>query len=198
MRKTVIIISLALAMDGTARAQGFVETEYISTSDMNDKEGNDHGKGDMLRVRGRYTLPLSVNVNERHQPTAWSATLSASYATMDNKGEALTLNPDEIINASLNVSHTRPLSDHWQMIASVGAGVYATPNEIGWGSILANGAAIFAYRFSDNLSAGFGLGLTNSYGVPMVMPMGYLWLRTNGNFKVQVDMASGMTSIKIN
>lgn len=138
-------------------------------------------------------MPLSVKMNERRQPTAWSLTLAASYARMDNKDEALALNPDEILNSSLNISHIRPLSRRWQLIASLGVGVYAEPNEIAWRSILANGAAIFAYKFSENLSAGIGVGLTNSYGVPMVMPMGYLSWRTNGKIKVQVDMASGMS-----
>lgn len=160
---------------------------------MNDKDGVNHGRGDMLRVKGRYTLPLSVKVNERKQPTAWSMTLAASYATLNNKGEAVSLNPDEILNASLNVSYTQPLSARWQLIASLGAGIYAAPSEIALRSVLANGAAIFAYKVSDNLSMGIGLGLTNSYGVPMVMPMGYLDWRTNGDIKVQVNMASGMS-----
>lgn len=163
---------------------------------MSDKDGAKHGNGNMLRVKGRYTLPLSVKVNKGSQPTMWSATLSASFATMNNEGEALTINPDEIVNASLNISHVRPLSSHWQLIASLGAGVYAQPGEVVWRSILANGAAIFAYKFSDNLSAGFGVGLTNSYGVPMIMPMGYLSWRTGGNVRVQVDMASSM-SVKV-
>lgn len=176
-----------------AEAQGLVETEYLSTSDMNDKQGNCHGRGDMLRVKGRYTLPISVKINERRQPTAWSATLSASYAALGGKGEARSLNPDEIINASLNISHTRPLSARWQLIASLGAGIYAAPDEFAWRSVLANGAAIFAYKLSDNLCVGMGLGLTNSYGVPMVMPMGYVSWRTNGDVKVQVEMAGRMS-----
>ena len=36
------------------------------------------------------------------------------------------LNPDNILNASLNISHVRPLSDKWSIIASVGGGVYAS------------------------------------------------------------------------
>lgn len=188
MSKKIFIFLLIGVVAMTANAQGFVETEYLSTSDMNDKDDINHGRGDMLRVKGRYTLPLSVSMNERQQPTAWSATLAASYATLNNRGEALTLNPDEILNASLNLSHTRPLSARWQLIASLGAGIYAEPNEIAWRSILVNGTALFAYQFSNNLSAGFGLALTNSYGVPMLIPTAYLQWHTRGNVKVQVDM----------
>lgn len=193
MRKLIVLFALIAINVNIVRAQGFAEADYLSASDMHDKDGNTHGSGDMFRVKGRYTQPISVKMNNRQQPTAWSATIAASYAAMNNKGEARSLNPDEIVNASLNISHTRPLSDHWQLMVSFGAGIYAQPNEIAWRSILANGAAIFAYKFSDNLSAGLGVGLTNSYGVPMVVPMGYLNWRTNGDVKVQVDMASGMS-----
>lgn len=192
MRRTITLLA-ATALSIVAAAQGTIETDYLSASDMNDRDGANHGSGDMLRIKGRYTVPLRVSVNERRQPTAWTATLSASYAKLNNKGEALALNPDEILNSNLNISHTRPLSHRWQLIASLGAGVYSEPNEIAWQSVLVNGAAIFAYKFSDNLNAGFGLGLTNSYGVPMVMPMGYLDWRTNGNVKVKVNMASGLS-----
>lgn len=190
MSKTIFLFLLTLVLTMTAKAQGFIETEYLSTSDMNDKDGTNHGRGDMLRVKGRYTLPLSVSMNERQQPTAWSATLAASYATLNNRGEALTLNPEEILNASLNLSHTRPLSARWQLIASLGAGIYAEPSEIAWRSILANGVALLAYKFSDNLTAGFGLTLTNSYGVPMLMPMAYLDWHTRGHVKIQANMTS--------
>ena len=36
------------------------------------------------------------------------------------------VNPDNLLNASLNISHIRPLSDKWRIIASVGGGVYAS------------------------------------------------------------------------
>lgn len=193
MRKAIILFIVGITSATTINAQGFVETEYLSASDMNDKAGNNHGQGDMFRVKGRYTMPLSVRMNEDNRPTAWTATMSASYATMSNKGEAQSLNPSEILNASLNISHIRPVSPRWQLIASIGAGIYTVPRELARRSILANGAAIMAYRFSDNLSAGIGLGLTNSYGPPLLMPMCYMAWRTRGNIKIAVDMANSMT-----
>lgn len=194
MNKTLTLLALAAALTATARAQAFLETEYLPASDMNDKQGAPHGRGDLFRLRGRYTLPLSVKTDELLRPTAWTATLSASFARLGNEGEARSLNPDEMLNAGLSLSHTRPLSARWQLIATLGAGVYAAPDEVGWQSVLANGAVIFAYKLSDRFSLGVGMGLTNSYGVPLLMPMGYLSWRTGGHIKVQVDMASGMAA----
>lgn len=193
MNKIFVLLAIMAATAYESKAQGYIETEYVTASDMCDDSGTAIGDGDMMSVKGRYTLPLSASLNERRQPTAWSATASAAYYSMRNHGEASVLNPDEVVNASLNISHTRPLSARWMLMASLGAGVYASPDELAWRSLLANGAVIFAYKVSDNLSLGVGAGLTNSYGAPMVLPMGYLSWRTNGDVKVTVDMSSGMS-----
>lgn len=138
---TLIIVSLALVVTIGARAQGFVETEYLTSSGIRDKAGVGHGSGDMLRVKGRYTVPLSVKTDERKRPTAWTATLSASYTMLGNEGEAAEINPNRVLNASLNVSHSRPLSERWRLMALLGAGVYSDPSEIVFRSILANASS---------------------------------------------------------
>ena len=40
------------------------------------------------------------------------------------------MNPDNLLNASLNISHIRPLSDKWSIIASVGGGPLDEDNEV--------------------------------------------------------------------
>lgn len=66
------------------------------------------------------------------------------------------------------------------------------PNQIAWRSILANGAVVFVYKLRENLDIGVGAGLTNSFGVPMILPMGYLNWRTSGKYEIRVDMSSGL------
>lgn len=183
---TVLLVSLSLR----SFCQGYVNYDHLPSSTFKDKEGNKHGSGSLQRISGRYTIPLSRHQNERNQPTAWGMTLSASYGIMDNEGEARELNPDHVLNTSLTVSHMRPLSERWSLIASLGCGIYSAPDEIRWQSLLANGSFIFAYRLRDNLSIGIGGGLTNSYGVPIIMPMGYLNWKTNGRYEVTIDIAN--------
>lgn len=65
-------------------------------------------------------------------------------------------------------------------------------DQIAWHSILANGAVIFVYKLRENLDIGIGAGLTNSFGVPMVLPMGYLNWRTSGKYEIRVNMSSGL------
>lgn len=188
-----ILLSLLLAgMSLQGLCQGYVDYDYMPSSSFKDKEGNRYGSGNLQRISGRYTLPLSRKLNARNQPTAWGMTLSASYAIMENGGEACELNPDRVLNTSLTVSHLRPLSRRWSLLASLGCGIYAVPADIRWHSLLANGAFIFVYRLRENLSIGVGGGLTNSYGVPIVMPMGYLNWRTNSRYEVIIDVANAL------
>ena len=53
------------------------------------------------------------------------------------------------------------------MLASLGVGVYSSPNEIAFRSFLVNGGVIFAYKCRNNLDIGIGAGITNSYDVPI-------------------------------
>ncbi|WP_289005930.1 DUF6268 family outer membrane beta-barrel protein [uncultured Parabacteroides sp.] len=176
----------------TTMAQGYIETGYTPSRSFLDKDENRCGSGNQLQLSGRYTLPFSVKQNEKGQPIAWSGTLSCSYALLNNKEEAAEINPERILNTSFNLSHTRPISDKWYLIASFGAGIYSSPDQISFKSLLANGALIFAYKLKGNLDIGVGVGLTNSYGLPLIMPMSFLKWQTNGSIDIDVEIAGRM------
>ena len=59
-------------------------------------------------------------------------------------------------------------------------------------SVLANGAVVFVYKLRNNLDLGIGGGLTNSYGIPMILPMIYFSWRNTGKYELKVDMSSGI------
>lgn len=174
------------------RGQGFVSYDYLPGSALKDNLGNKYGSGSLMKVSGRYSLPLSVGHDDKGRPVVWSATVNAVYGIFNNRGQARELNPDNILNASLNISHIRPLSDKWSIIASAGGGVYAPLDGISIKTLLGNGGIIFVYRLRKNLDLGIGAGLTNSYGIPMILPMMYFSWRNAGRYELKVDMSSGM------
>lgn len=192
MRSKLLLITLLASFRLSGFSQGNVNYDYLTSSSLKDKDGNKYGESNLQRISGRYTIPLSRTMNESKQPTGWSMTLAASYGMMDNRDGAQDWNPDRILNASLSVAHVRPLSERWSLIASLGGGVYASPDDVSWQSLLASGAFIFVYRVRDNFSVGVGGGVTNSYGIPIVMPMGYLSWRTNGQYEVLIDMSNAL------
>ena len=186
---TVIVLFLALPIESLA--QGYIKSDYVLSSTFKEegKEGK-LGSGDLLKVSGGYTLPLSTKLNEGGQVTAWSIALNGSYSILNNKEIAGNLNPEKVLNASLNIAHIRPLSKKWSLIASVGGGVYSEPNEISRESLLVNGGVIFIYKVSNKLDVGIGAGVTNSYGTPIAMPMAYLKLNLTGKYELKVDIST--------
>lgn len=190
---SVILLMLGLAMwPQYCLGQGYISYDYMPESSLRDDLGNKYGSGSMMVMSGRYNLPLSVRHDDKGRLVAWSATISGTYGILSNKGQADELNPDKILNASLNISHIRPLSGKWSMIASIGGGIYAPQHEVTTKSILANGGIVFVYQLRKNLDLGFGAGLTNSYGIPMILPMIYFSWRNAGRYELKVDMSSGM------
>ncbi|MDE5677563.1 DUF6268 family outer membrane beta-barrel protein [Phocaeicola sp.] len=192
MGNRILMIAILINLSLRCFGQGYMNYDYLFSSSFKDQEGNKHGSGNLQKISGRYTIPVSKRLNERNQPTAWGMLLSTSYGIMDNVGEAQALNPDRILNVGLTASHLRPLSERWSLLASLGCGIYASPDEVRWQSLLVNGAFIFAYRLHENLSIGVGGGVTNSYGVPIIIPMLYLTWRTNWRYKVSIDMVDAL------
>lgn len=172
--------------------QGYIRYDYMSASKLKDDWGNKYGSGNMQMCSGGYNIPLSVKYNEKEQLIAWSANLYGAYGILSNRGQAEDLNPDRILNGSINILHRRPLSERWSLIASVGGGIYAPTDEITIKSILANGGVIFVYKLNKNMNIGVGAGLTNSYGVPMVLPMIYLNWQKMSKYEFKIDMSSGL------
>lgn len=192
MNKTLTTLFLLLSIPFISYGQGYVSTDYLSSSSFKDDNGNKYGSGNLMILSGRYTLPISAKQNDAGQITAWTATLNCRYGILNNEAEATKLNPDNILNSSINISHIRPITEKWSVLASLGCGVYAAPNDVTLKSILANGAVVFVYKLRDNLSIGIGADLTNSYGIPMILPMGYLNWQSSGKYEIKVDMSSGL------
>lgn len=71
MSNRVIWIMLLASLSLQGFCQGHVNYDYLPSSSFKDKEGNRHGSGNLQRISGRYTIPLSKKLNERNQPTAW-------------------------------------------------------------------------------------------------------------------------------
>lgn len=193
MKNLYLIVWAAFSLCSVSSlAQGRIDTEYFPESSFKDADGNKSGSGGLWKISGRYTLPLSVKHNDRGQTYAWTATLNASYGMLENKGLAAKINQGKILNCSFNVSHLRSLSRKWSLIASLGGGIYSAPNDVTFQSVLANGAILFIYKLRENMDIGIGAGLTNSYGVPLAMPMAYFNWRSSGKVEIKVDMSNVM------
>ncbi len=188
MRHCVFIVFLFYVW--SMSAQGYVSYDHFSSSTLRDDAGNRFGAGSMSMMSVGYGVPLSRNVDDMGKAVMWTAAFGCDYAVLDNMGQASQMNPDEVVNAGINVTHVRPISAKWNLLATVGTGMYAPVNEISSKSWLFNGGVVFICDCNRNISLGIGGGVTNSFGVPMAMPMLYLSWRKKGQFEFHIDMSS--------
>lgn len=169
-----------------------ISTLYLSRSAFTDNQKVSYGKGELYRIGLKYNQPLSVRLSDYGAPILWTASIQGSLYDLRGTGEAATQNPDDVLDASVNVTHIRPLSERWSIIATLGVGVYSAPDEISWNSVLANGGCLFIYKVNDIFSIGAGIGLTNAYGTPMVVPMTYVKWNPKGRFEFDLNISSGV------
>ncbi|MDU1890307.1 MAG: DUF6268 family outer membrane beta-barrel protein [Dysgonomonas sp.] len=197
MKPILLFVSFFLLCIYT-NAQISLKTEYMGTSSYRDDDTNEKigdSKGSAIVYQGNINIPLSMKMNERNQPTAWSINTGASYVSLKNKNFTEDLVSDEIMNGYLGITHMRPISNKWSLILSLGAGVYSpTTNvsKITSKHILGNGCAIFVCNVRPNLQLGGGLAVNNSFGYPMAFPAMYLNWNTDGLFQVNISMADGL------
>ncbi|MCD7936649.1 MAG: DUF6268 family outer membrane beta-barrel protein [Tannerellaceae bacterium] len=181
------LFGLTLAIE--SQAQVYFKSEYIGSSSFKDENNNKTGgSGDMFKVNGGLSMPLSFKQDENNRIKMWAVSLDAAYAKYNNKQIPTFMHPDDIINTTLSISHLRPIRRNWSMLAVLGGGIYSDPSHIKAQSILGSGGLVFIYHLRDNLDVGIGVGVTNSYGVPLGMPMGYLNWRIDGKYEVKVEM----------
>lgn len=192
----ILLSSLLLGMlciSPCVQAQVYFKTEYGTSSlfkDVNNVETG--GSGDYIKIQGGFSLPLQYKRYENGRIKMWAVSLDAAYGVFNNNKIPTDLHPDEILNTSVSLSFLTPLSEKWSLMAILGGGVYSKPSQISAKSILANGGALFIYHVLNNLDIGIGVGLTNSYGTPMGLPMGYINWRIDGKYELKVNMLENM------
>lgn len=190
IKRASLLVFILLGFALSASGQITFQTDMLTASRFTDEAGKHLGSGAMQRVAATCTMPWGVKADGCGRQCRWAVTLRAGYAWLDNRGVAKSYNPNRVLQAGANLSHVRSLSPRWQLMASLGAGFYADPREVDWGSLLANGGIVFAYRINPHLSLGAGLGLTNSYGVPLLLPLGYFNYNGGERFRLTIDLAT--------
>lgn len=188
--KMIFILLLSLISFGVS-AQVYFKGEYIGSSTYKDEDGNKAGKGDAKVVSGGIQIPLSIKMSENNRPIAWGIGLGGSYTSFGNKNMPANSFPSEILNAQFSLTHMRPISKNWSIIASLGAGTYMGTTDLSkvkMKNILIHGGVIFVWHLKDNLAIGVGPVVNTSFGYPMAFPAFYVNWELRGKYEVKVSM----------
>lgn len=148
-------------------------------------------KTDFRRVELNIEIPLSMHMDHRGKPRTWSVVAQGAYAKMQHQRYEEELFPTELLNAQVGIKHFRSISDSWSLLMMGSVGIYTDRKEISSEAILGQGGVFFIKHFNDKIALGVGPVLTNSFGVPMVLPGIYFSWETQGDFFVRVAFPQG-------
>lgn len=180
MKTKLILLIMTICACNSVSAQVFFKTECFGMSSYRDSDNNKVGnsKGSAIVTQLGANIPLSVNTNERNQPTVWGIGVNGAYVSLNNKNFNHHLVLSEIYNANVSFIHSRPLNDKWSLMASVGIGLYAPKlSNLGFKNFLGSAGVLFTREIYPNLEVGIGLAINNTFGYPMIFPASYFsWI----------------------
>lgn len=209
MKKTVFYLShlfLFLLITISVKAQsgiaGEVKVDYVPFSNYVrpiDSSKTD-AQSNFKRAQIALEVPISLKMDKYNNPRLWSIVLQGAYAKMENKNydiqslPAALPNgfPTEILNAQIGVKHIRSISQSWSLLIMASVGVYSDMEQTNKDDVLLQGGVYFIKQFNPNLAFGMGPVLTNSFGVPMVLPGIYFNWESRGALHFRVNFPEGL------
>jgi hypothetical protein len=209
MNKPVFYLAqlfLLLLLTLSARAQsgisGEFKTDYVPFSNYvrpMDSTKTD-AESNFKRAQIAVEVPLSLKTDQYNHPKLWTVFFQGAYAKMENKNydiSSLPIEfqggfPNELLNAQIGVKHLRSLSPSWSLLVLASVGVYTDMFEINKDDVLIQGGVLFIKQFNPNLAFGMGPVLTNSFGVPMVLPGIYFNWESKGALHFKVTFPEGV------
>ena len=209
MNKTVFYLAqvlLFLLLSVATRAQsgisGEFKVDYVPFSKyvrpMDSTKTN--AESNFKRAQIAFEVPLSLKMDQYNRPRLWSIFVNGSYARMENKNyeiQSLPAQfqegfPNELLNTQIGVKHLRSLSPSWSLLTMLSVGVYTDMVEINKDDVLIQGGVLFIKQFNPNLAFGMGPVLTNSFGVPMVLPGIYFNWESKGALHFKIAFPEGL------
>lgn len=194
-----------LFMIGTKlSAQISFKTEYFGTSSYWHETGEDSRekigdcKGSAIVYQGSINIPVLMKNTKYNRPSIWGVGISGSYAKLDNSNftgvyDGMVI--DEMLNGTFGISHMRPIGEKWNLIASIGVGLFTSTTDFSkmrGKELMGNGALIFVRQIKPNLELGGGIAVNNSFGYFMVFPAIYFNWNLEGKFDLKVSVVDGL------
>ncbi len=159
-----------------------------------------NAESNFKRAQLTFEVPLSLEIDKYNHPKLWSLVVNGSYARMENKNyniQDLPVEyqggfPKELLNTQIGIKHLRSISSSWSLLVMASVGVYTDMVEINKDDVLIQGGVIFIKQFNPDLALGAGPVLTNSFGVPMVLPGIYFNWESQGALHFKVAFPEGV------
>lgn len=186
----LIIVGLGLNLKAAAQMgiSGTIKADYVPFSNYIRPDSVKTGStSNFKRMQLGLSIPLSVKIDSSGRPKMWAVNLAGSYAKMENRDYEAKLFPAELLNAQVGLVHMRPISRTWSIMAMASVGVYTDLEKVNYDDVLVQGGVLFIKNFNPRMALGFGPVVTNTFGVPMILPGVYFNWVTNGRYRLHVN-----------
>jgi hypothetical protein len=183
--RILLLCCCTLPFSGVAQR---LEYGHVLSSSLENRNQEKVGEGGMQYVTGSITLPLSIKRDSLRGMRTWLATINGKYAALDNKGDATWINPKDIINTGVMLTHVRTLAPRWNLIATTGISLNAPSDYIRTNSLTLTAGAIFSYRMTQGLNLGVGVVATTAYGEPICIPVPFITWKKSGRINYELNM----------
>ncbi len=192
----LIVAGLGLTLKTNAQTgvSGILKADYVPFSSYirpvdSTKTGS---SSNFKRIQLGFSIPLSVKIDSAGRPKMWAVNVEGSYASMTNRNYTEKLFPTEMLNAQIGLVHMRPISRTWSIMAMASVGVFTDMEKINSDDILVQGGVLFIKHFNPRLAFGFGPVVSNTFGVPMVLPGIYFNWVTQGRYQLHINFPEGI------
>lgn len=206
MKKYLILIGFifgSYAAFAQSKIGGQLKLEYIPMSNYIrpiDSLKTD-SKSDFKKAELSFKIPLSTRVLESGKARSWSLLVNGTYAKITNQNYQEELFPTEMLNTQIGLQYFSPISNTWSILGMASIGIYTDMEQISGDDILGQGGVLFIKHFNRKLALGLGPVISNTFGVPMVVPGIYFDWKTGGdkfsfniNFPEDIEAGYHMSS----
>ena len=185
-----------LAAHAQNAVSGQVAIDYVPLSNYIRPEDSvkTGSKSDFRRIQFNLEVPLSTKIDSLGNIKRWSWKIGAAYARMENRAYEEPLFPTEMLNAEMGLHYLTSLRKNWSLLTFASVGIYSDLVKVDGKDVLGQGGVLFIKKFRPNLAFGFGPVLSNSFGVPMILPGLYFDWKTNGKVKFNVNFPQGLSA----
>lgn len=191
----LVIVGLGLNLKAGAQTgiSGTIKADYVPFSNYIRPDSVKTGStSNFKRMQLGFSIPLSVKIDSSGRPKMWAVNVAGSYAQLENRDYETKLFPAELLNAQAGLVHMRPISRTWSIMAMASVGVYTDMEKITRDDILLQGGVLFIKNFNPRLALGFGPVVSNTFGVPMILPGIYFNWLTAGRYRLHVNFPEGV------
>ena len=146
--RRLFLIGFMAALIGSlpVSAQLYLRTDYITSSSFRDETNQKvGGSGDVKLIQGSFNIPVYLKMDKNNHPKIWGIGGGISYMNMNNKQLASYIDLSCIFNAQIALTHLRPISEKWSLLASLGIGMYTDASKFSkysFNDLLGQGAVV--------------------------------------------------------